>query len=90
MPLKDLIPPLESLVQSRVQSLQTLAMADTTEGSKGQVEKELIILASLCHHIYPTLQSGEQHPVSCQDHIKGFLIKWFNHIKGFLVLDQRG
>ena len=66
MPLKDLLPPLESLVQSRVQSLQTLALADTTEGSKSQVEKELIVLSSLCHHIYPTLQSGEQHPVSGQ------------------------
>ena len=64
MSAKDLLSPLESLVQSRVESLQALAMTDVSPLTKGQVEKELVILSSLCHHIYPTLQSGEEHPVS--------------------------
>ncbi|XP_064386855.1 importin-13-like isoform X2 [Halichondria panicea] len=63
MSAKDLLSPLESLVQSRVESLQALAMTDVSPLTKGQVEKELVILSSLCHHIYPTLQSGEEHPV---------------------------
>ena len=64
MSAKDLLSPLESLVQSRVESLQALALTDVSPSTKEQVEKELVVLSSLCHHIYPTLQSGEKHPVS--------------------------
>ncbi len=67
MPVKDLVPPLESLVGSRVQALQALAMEEPTEAQKPLVEKELAVLSTLCHHIYPTLTDGEQHPVSGQE-----------------------
>ena len=65
MPLSKLVAPLESLIASRVHSLQELAMEDAWEEKKGLVEKELAVLSSLCHHIYPTLLDGEEHPVSC-------------------------
>ena len=71
MPLKDLVGPLESLVSSRVQSLQGLAMEEPTEPNKPLVEKELAILSSLCHHIYPTLMDGEQHPVRTTSERRG-------------------
>ena len=64
MPLKDLVGPLELLVSSRVQSLQQLAVEEASSERKPLVEKELAVLGALCHHIYPTLQDGEQHPVS--------------------------
>ena len=63
MTLNDLIGPLESLVTSRVEVIQALAMEDASEDNKPQVEKELAVLSALCHHIYPTLKEGEQHPV---------------------------
>ena len=28
------------------------------------VMRELMILSALCHHIYPAVSSGDQHPVS--------------------------
>ncbi len=31
--------------------------------SKVLLEKELAILGALSHHIYPTVQQGEQHPI---------------------------
>ena len=43
--------------------LQSLAMKEANEIFKSDVLKELDILSALCHHIYPTLQEGEQHPV---------------------------
>ena len=64
MPLKELLGPLESLIGSRVRSLQELAAQEAREARKPLVERELAVLSALCHHIYPTLQSGEQHPVS--------------------------
>ena len=64
MPVKELLPPLESLISSRVASLQALALEEPSPGRKPQVEKELAVLSALCHHIYPSLQDGEQHPVS--------------------------
>ena len=48
----------------RVQSLQSLAVQEASEAGKPLVERELAILSAFCHHIYPTLQEGEQHPVS--------------------------
>ena len=48
----------------RVQSLQALAVQEASEANKPLVERELAILSAFCHHIYPTLQEGEQHPVS--------------------------
>ena len=63
MPLKDLVAPLELLLSSCVQSLQQLAMEKASEERKPLVEKELAVLGALCHHIYPTLEDGEQHPV---------------------------
>lgn len=63
MPVKELLPPLESLISSRVASLQALALEEPSPGRKPQVEKELAVLSALCHHIYPSLQDGEQHPV---------------------------
>ncbi len=63
MPVKDLVPALESLIGSRMQALQSLAMEEPTEAQRPQVEKELAVLSALCHHIYPTLLDGEQHPV---------------------------
>ena len=64
MPMKDLVGPLESLVASQVQNLQALATEEPSEDRKEQVEKELAVLSALCHHVYPTLLEGEQHPVS--------------------------
>ena len=55
-----------ALFHCRVQSLQSLALQEATESNKPQVERELIILSAFCHHIYPTLQKGEEHPVSIQ------------------------
>jgi hypothetical protein len=43
--------------------LQSLALKEANESLKSDVLKELDILSALCHHIYPTLQDGEQHPV---------------------------
>jgi hypothetical protein len=63
MSVKNLLPALETLVTSRVQSLQSLAVQEAAEASKPLVERELAILSAFCHHIYPTLQDGEQHPV---------------------------
>ena len=64
MPIKELSGPLEVLVGSRVRSLDQLAHQDPSDVSKPMVEKELLILSAFCHHIYPTLLNGEQHPVS--------------------------
>ncbi len=54
---------MESLVASRVERIQALAREDPSETNKVQVEKELDILSSLCHHICPNLNQGERHPV---------------------------
>ena len=43
--------------------MQSLALKEANESLKSDVLKELDILSALCHHIYPTLQDGEQHPV---------------------------
>ena len=48
----------------RIQSLQSLSVQEATGTNKPVVERELAILSAFCHHIYPTLQEGEQHPVS--------------------------
>ena len=63
LPLSDLVPPLESLVSSRVERLQELAGEDPAPSNKPAVEKELDVLGALCHHIYPELGQGERHPV---------------------------
>ena len=63
LPLSELVPPLESLVASRVERLQALAGEEPCSAGKTLVEKELDILGALCHHIYPELREGEGHPV---------------------------
>lgn len=63
MPLKDLTTPLGILVASRVRNLELLAQQDPSNATKPMVEKELLILSAFCHHIYPDLLGGEQHPV---------------------------
>ena len=63
LPLSSLLPPLEALISGRIESLQLLAEQAPSDISKPLLEKELDILGALCHHIYPKLQEGEQHPV---------------------------
>jgi hypothetical protein len=63
MSVKSLLPALDTLVTSRVQSLQSLAVQEASETNKPLVERELVILSAFCHHIYPSLQEGEEHPV---------------------------
>ena len=64
MSTRDLSGPLGVLVASRVKSLEMLARQEPSNALKPAVEKELLILSAFCHHIYPTLLNGEQHPVS--------------------------
>ena len=64
MPLQDLSAPLGVLMTSRVKSLEMLAHQNPSNAVKPLVEKELLIVSAFCHHIYPTLLDGEQHPVS--------------------------
>eukprot|EP00731_Ephydatia_muelleri_P019156 Em0011g1196a len=63
MPLQDLSAPLGVLMTSRVKSLEMLAHQNPSNAVKPLVEKELLIVSAFCHHIYPTLLDGEQHPV---------------------------
>ncbi len=80
LPVKDLMQPLQSLVQCRIQSLQDLAAMEAEPAVRDQVKKELDILSALCHHIYPTLLDGEQHPVSgCGQYITSCEWVWLTH-----------
>ncbi len=66
MSVKDLLEPLQSLVECRVRSLQELASAEPDLSIRDRVWTGVEILSAVCHHIYPTLGHGEQHPVSGQ------------------------
>ena len=63
LPVSALLPPLEALVSGRVESLRSLAEQEPSELSKVELEKELAVLGALSHHVYPTLQEGERHPI---------------------------
>ena len=63
LPVSDLLPPLEALISGRVDDLRSLAEQEPSEMNKVLLEKELAVLGALSHHIYPTIQEGEQHPI---------------------------
>jgi len=63
LPVCDLLPPLEVLISGLVDNLRSLADQAPSEMNKVLLEKELAVLGALSHHIYPTIQEGEQHPI---------------------------
>uniref|UniRef100_A0A1X7UBK3 Importin N-terminal domain-containing protein n=1 Tax=Amphimedon queenslandica TaxID=400682 RepID=A0A1X7UBK3_AMPQE len=63
LPLSSLSQPLDILLHSRIENIQTLANGQPSMQTHPLVMKELTILNSFCRHVIPSVQEGEQHPV---------------------------